>query len=167
MSEIPRVILKPALVPRPLFNRSVCHVLGAKRKAWRSIRQQVIDSVASTCEYCGAKYDKGMVCHEVWNYDDHEHTATLIAFALTCSDCNFSLHAGLALEVGSIEGSISARGEQVVAHVAKVNGISNAEARRIVMLAFKEHAERSRHSWEIGIAADMVEKYPALAHLKL
>ena len=89
----------------------------------------VWDSVASTCEYCGAQYEKGMVCHEVWYYDDQDHTATLIAFALACSDCNFTLHAGLALEVGSIEGSIGARGEQVIAHLAKVNEISNAEAR--------------------------------------
>ncbi len=167
MSDTQKVILKPALVPRPLFGRSVCHVLGAKRKAWRSIRQQVIDSVASTCEYCGAQYEKGMVCHEVWDYDDQDRTATLIAFALACSDCNFTLHAGLALEVGSAEGSIDARGEQVVAHLAKVNEISNAEARAIVIHAFKEHAQRSQHSWEIGIAPHLVEKYPALANLKL
>jgi hypothetical protein len=49
----------------------------------------------------------------------------------------------------------------------EVSGISNAEARAIVTRAFKERSRRSRHSWEIGIAAPMVENYPALANLKL
>ena len=90
------------MVPVPLWNRSVCQVLDPKRKAWRSIRQQVIDAVSGTCDYCTKHYDNGtnMVCHEVWEYDDQNHTATLTDFALACRDCNFVLHPGAALEVG-------------------------------------------------------------------
>lgn len=172
MSSTPELRLRPAPVPHPLWKRSVCNALGVKRKAWRTIRQQVIDDAASTCEYCRAQYDKGMICHEVWDYDDQNHSATLIAFALVCRDCNFVLHPGLALEVGYRQearatGSIAVQGEQAVAHLAKVNGISHAEAMAILTRAFYEHSKRSRHTWQIGIAVHMVEKYPTLADLKL
>jgi hypothetical protein len=170
----PKRVLKPAMIPIPLWNRSVCHVLGAKSSAWRSIRQQVIDAVFGKCEYCPKHYDngKGMVCHEVWDYDDQNHTATLTDLALACRDCNFVLHPGAALEVGfrqeaTGKGSIAQRGNQAVEHLSTVNGITAKEAHEILGRALKVHRERSGHSWQIGIAPHMVEKYPALDGLML
>jgi hypothetical protein len=167
-----RLKLKPAFVPVPLWKRSVCNVLGVKRKPWRTLRQEVIDAAASMCEYCGESYEKGMICHEVWEYDDQSHIATLNAFVLACRDCNFVLHAGLALEVGfrqeaTGKGSTAERGNQAVSHLSKVNSISESEAQRILTLAFRQHSERSRHRWEIRIASEMVEKYPVLNGLQL
>jgi hypothetical protein len=170
----PKRALKPAMIPEPLFYRSVCRVLGAHRKAWRSIRQQVIDAVYGTCDYCTKQYDngKGMVCHEVWEYDDQNHTATLTDFALACRDCNFVLHPGAALEVGfrqqaTGKGSISQRGNQAVEHLSTVLGITSQEANEIMGRALKVHRERARHVWQIVIAAHIIEKHPTLADLRL
>ena len=163
------------MVPVPLWKRSVCQVLGTKRKAWRSIRQQVIDAVAGTCDYCTKQYDngKGMICHEVWEYDDQNHTAILSDFALACRDCNFVLHPGAALEVGfrqqaTGKGSIAQRGNQAVEHLSSVNSISAKEANEILGRALIAHRERSRHNnWQVVIAGHMIEKYPALSGLTL
>ena len=168
-------VLKPAMVPVPLWNRSVCQVLGPKRKAWRSIRQQVIDAVSGTCDYCTKQYDNGknMVCHEVWEYDDHNHTATLADFALACRDCNFVLHPGAALEVGfrqeaAGKGSIAQRGNLAVEHLSSVNGITVKDAHTMLGQALKLHRERSRHKeWQIVIPGHMIEKYPSLDGLTL
>ena len=163
------------MVPVPLWNRSVCQALGPKRKAWRSIRQQVIDSVSGTCDYCTQRYENGknMVCHEVWEYDDHRHTSTLTDFALACRDCNFVLHPGAALEVGfrqeaTGKGSIVQRGSQVIEHLSTVNRISVNEAQWILGQALKLHRERSRHKeWQIVIPRHMIEKYASLEGLTL
>ncbi len=171
----PKRILKPAMVPVPLWNRSVCQVLGTKRKAWRTIRQEVIDAVSGICDYCTKQYDngKGMICHEVWNYDDQNHTATLSDFALACRDCNFVLHPGAALEVGfrqsaTGKGSIAQRGNQAIEQLSSVNGITAKEANDIFARALKIHRERSRHKeWQIVIPGHMIERYPALAGLTL
>ncbi|HKR59488.1 MAG TPA: hypothetical protein VJS64_07115 [Pyrinomonadaceae bacterium] len=171
----PKRTLKPAMVPVPLWNRSVCQSLGPKSKAWRSIRQQVIDDVSGTCDYCTQQYENGknMVCHEIWEYDDHRHTATLTDFALACRDCNFGLHPGAALEVGSKQdatgkGSIAQRGNQAIEHLRRVNGITLDEAHSMLGQALKLHRERSRHKeWQILIPAHMVEKYPVLNVLTL
>lgn len=76
--------------------------LALRVKRGDRFRQQVIDAMSGTCEYCTQRYDNGknMVCHEVWEYDDHRHSATLTDFALACRDCNFALHPGAAREVG-------------------------------------------------------------------
>jgi hypothetical protein len=63
-----------------------------------------------------------MICHEVWEYDD-QSIATLTAFVLVCRDCNFVLHAGLALEVGfrleaTGKGSTAERGNQAVSNLS-------------------------------------------------
>ena len=104
-----------------------------------------VDSPASdrclsgTCDYCTQRYDNGknMVCHEVWEYDDHHHTATLTDFALACRDYNFLLHPGAALEVGfrqeaTGKGSLAQRGTQAIEHLSTVNGITVEEAHSIL-----------------------------------
>lgn len=171
----PKRVLKPAMVPVPLWSRSVCQALGPKSKAWRSIRQQVIDAVFGTCDYCTKRYDNGknMVCHEVWDYDDQHYTATLADFALACRDCNFALHPGAALEVGfrqeaTGKGSIAQRGNQAIQHLSTVNGITLDEAHSMLGQALKLHRERSRHKeWQIVIPGHMIEKYPGLDGLTL
>ena len=171
----PKRVLKPAMVPVPLWNRSVCQALGPKSKAWRSIRQQVIDDVSGTCDYCTQHYEDGknMVCHEIWEYDDHSHTATLADFALACRDCNFALHPGAALEVGfrqevTGKGSIAQRGNQAIEHLSRVNGITLDEAYTMLSQALKLHRERSRHKeWQILITGRLIEKYHVLDGLAL
>jgi hypothetical protein len=153
----------------------VCQALGPKSKAWRSIRQQVIDAVSGTCDYCTKHYENGknMVCQEVWEYDDHRHRATLTDFALACRDCNFELHPGAALEVGfrqeaTGKGSIAQRGNQAIEHLSRVNGVTLDEAHSMLGQALKLHRERSRcKEWQIVIPGHMIEKYHELEGLTL
>jgi len=114
-----------------------------------------------------------MVCHEVWEYDDQRHTATLTDFALACRDCNFVLHPGAALEVGFRQeatgrGSIAQRGNQAIEHLSTVNNITLKEAHAMLGQALKLHRERSRHKeWQIVIPDHMIEKYRVLEALIL
>jgi len=157
----------PALVPAPLWGKSVHNALT--RKNWRSLRQTVLEAAANTCRYCEAQYDSGMICHEVWAYNDEDYTATLIEFVMVCRDCNAVLHVGKSLLIGDRKGSAGMldRGEQAVQHLRNVNAITDQEARELIKDAFKTYSERSRRAWDIHIAAHIIEKHPLLAGLEL
>ncbi|MBA3532718.1 MAG: hypothetical protein H0T73_12405 [Ardenticatenales bacterium] len=165
--------LKPALVPSPLWYRSVCKVLGSKSKAWRSIRAQVLDAAKEACYHCGAHHAKGMICHEVWDYDDSSHIARLNRFNLVCPDCDAVLHFGFTFVLAfrqEAEGKanvIAEQRERVVAQLKQVNSISEAEALAVMEFAGRQHSERSRHSWQIEIASSLIDAYPLLANLRL
>lgn len=116
--------LTPALVPHPLWRKSVYNALPRKR--WEALRRTVQEAAANACIHCGAKYDSHMVCHEVWAYDDVKHVATLTAFEIVCRDCNSVLHLGKSLLIGGRKGDkgTADRGEQAVAQLMKVNRIT-------------------------------------------
>ncbi len=164
-----KIILKPELVPRPLIGRSVFKAL-ARGKEWISIRESAIESARGACEICGSKNDKGMICHEVWDYDDTKHLATLIKFQLICPYCNFVVHVGgsgnvwggnLSMDIYSDPTSIA------LEHIIEVNGISLDNAIQLLADANKLHDERSKFDWEITIAYDLKVKFPVLDGLTL
>jgi hypothetical protein len=159
--------LMPALVPAPLWGKSVCNTLP--RKQWESLRRSVLEVAANTCLHCEAQYEKGMICHEVWEYDDLKQVATLTALAIVCRDCNSVLHLGKSLLIGQKKGEsgLVERGEQAVEHLKKINRITDQEARKLIKDAFKTHSSRSRQTWEIQIASNLIEEHPILANLKL
>lgn len=159
--------LTPALVPAPLWGRSVYNTLP--RKQWELLRQVVLEAAANTCQHCEAQYEKGMICHEVWEYDDQKQVATLTALVIVCRDCNSVLHLGKSLLIGQKKGEsgLVERGEQAVEHLKKINRITDQEARKLIKDAFKTHSARSRQAWQIQIASNLVEKHPILAELKL
>jgi hypothetical protein len=82
----PRLV--PALVPEPLWGRSVYQLLRASRRggAWKRLRADVVARAGGACHVCGERQERFMVCHEVWDYDDDAGVATLMAFALNCWD---------------------------------------------------------------------------------
>lgn len=61
---VPR--LMPALVPAPLWGRSVYQILRATRRggAWKRLRADVVDRAGGDCHVCGTHQDRFMVCHE-------------------------------------------------------------------------------------------------------
>jgi len=159
--------LTPALVPAPLWGKSVYNTLP--RKQWESLRRTVLEEAANTCGHCEARYESGMVCHEAWEYDDRKHVATLTAFVIVCRDCNSVLHLGKSLLIGQKKGEagLVERGELAVEHLRKISGITDQEARKLIKDAFKTHSARSRKIWTIQVAPNLVEKHPILAKLKL
>ena len=161
-------MLTPALVPRPLWGRSVYNRLP--RKQWESLRRTVLEVAANTCTHCAEQYDSHMVCHEVWTYDDVKHVATLTAFEIVCRDCDSVLHLGKSLLIGAKkhdEGSAE-RGDQAVKQLMKVSGITKRQANTLIDDAFGRWMDRSKHkTWAVKIARELIERHPVLASLTL
>jgi hypothetical protein len=157
-------MLKPSLVPGPLFGRSVAKQL--RRKQWEAHRRSVLEAAANTCAHCGASYASHMICHEVWDYDDQNHIATLSGFDIVCRDCNSVLHFGFSLVLSARKGMD--RDERAVAHLMKVNGLTRKQATKLIDDAFGEWIDRSKHkTWAVQIAPELVSKYPVLDSLTL
>lgn len=165
--DLGKLRLVPALVPAPLWGRSVHNALT--RKKWEALRRTVLANSGNTCRHCDAQYESGMVCHEVWEYDDADHVATLAQLIIVCRDCNSVLHLGKSLLIGQKGGmsGVVDRGEQAVRHLMRVNSISDTEARSLITNAFKTHKARSRHNWRVEIGARLFEEHPVLRELKL
>jgi hypothetical protein len=164
--------LTPALVPRPLFGRSVYNELRRtkRRKQWEALRRTVLEAASNTCARCAATYDSRMVCNELWAYDDINHIATLTAFEIVCRDCDSVLHFGKSLLIGSKKGdeAMANRADQAIVHLMKVNGITEKQAHNLIDDAFGKWMERSKHkTWAIQIAPELIDKHPALVDLKL
>jgi hypothetical protein len=171
MSDQPHKLM-PAMVPRPLWGRSVYNELRKtkRRKHWDALRRVELEAAVNTCARCSAHYDSHMVCNEIWQYDDDKHIATLKAFEIVCRDCDSVLHLGKSLIIGGKKGDegTSERGDQAVKQLMKVNGITKKAAERMVMNAFDQWLARSTHeTWTIRIASELIEKYPPLADLTL
>jgi len=161
-------MLKPALVPRPLWGRSVYNRLP--RKQWESLRRTVLAAAANTCTHCSMQYDSHMVCHEVWAHDDLKHVATLKGFEIVCRDCDSVGHLGKSLLIGGKKGDkgTADRGAQAVAHLMSVNGITKKQANQLIDEAFGKWMERSRHkTWAVEIAPELIKQYPVLSDLEL
>src|SRR4051794_19728159 len=127
MSDKPHKLM-PAMVPRPLWGRSVYNELRKtkRRKQWDALRRTVLEAAANTCARCSAQYDSHMVCNEIWQYDNEAHTATLKAFEIVCRDCDSVLHFGKSLVIGGKrgDGGTADRADQAVKPLMKVNGIT-------------------------------------------
>src|SRR2546423_5553566 len=134
--------LTPALVPAPLWGRSVYRRLP--RRQWQALRQSVLEAAANTCTHCAAVYEKNMVCHEVWAYDDLKHVATLTAFEIVCRDCDSVSHFEHTLAKAKDE-AIAERANHMIAHLMNVNGISEREAHKLIDDAFGKWMDRSKH----------------------
>ncbi len=86
--------LRYELVPQPLWGLSVYRELKGAR--WDRLRRQVLEEFGGRCEPCGARRERGMFCHEVWEYDDIAGLATLRRLRIICPNCNFVTHRGTA-----------------------------------------------------------------------
>jgi len=151
--------LVPEMIPKALFRRSVYRTV--KRSVWdNEIRARVIEEANQTCAYCGARYEKGMFCHEEWKYMDKTHVARLVGFKLVCRDCSNAIHYGKSSTLG-IQGKVEE-------HLAKVNDISMDEVKKLVREAVDVWIIRSGiQDWRIEIDEALIEDYPVLADVEI
>jgi hypothetical protein len=158
-TEKSSIRLTPELVPQPLWRRSVYQSM--QRNVWnREIRTRVMEEAKQVCAYCGVSYEKGMVCHEEWEYDDDRHIARLLGFNLVCRDCSNAIHFGKSSKLGLQK--------QVLEHLVKVNGIKMDEVKIIVSEALDIWATRSGiEDWQIEIDKDLLTTYPVIANVKI
>jgi hypothetical protein len=116
--------LEPELVPRPLWGISA-HQLPLVE--WRrEIRPAVVEEHGGLCSRCGAS-TKSMFAHERWEHDDASAVATVVGLELVCSECNAVLH------IGRLPPQHRA---SALAHLARVNGVTVGNARRICTTEF-------------------------------
>jgi 5-methylcytosine-specific restriction endonuclease McrA len=72
------------LVPRPAWGRSLAKLLP--RQEWDRIRKEVYERNNRRCTICG---NGGRItCHEIWDYDDVNHTQRLVGFSALCGSCH-------------------------------------------------------------------------------
>jgi len=100
-----------------------------------------------------------MICHEVWEYDEEAGVATLGLLTIVCPACNLAEHPGRA-GAGNVD-----RAAEALDHLAAVNEISLMEATLLLDEAGAIWARRSRRGWRVTVAAELVQRFPALAIL--
>jgi hypothetical protein len=145
--------LAPRLVPEPLWGVSAARLLAGVR--WKRIRADAMEACGGVCVVCGATREKGMIGDEEWEYADC--AATLIGVRIVCPDCSGVTHIGSSASRGY--------GEVARDHMAKVNGMTKSEANRVIDASFAEWRERSKQTWTVQVAPDLLTRYPELAEL--
>ncbi|MFC1893311.1 hypothetical protein ACFLYR_04650 [Chloroflexota bacterium] len=130
--------LSISLVPKILWGKSLRNLLA--RNEWEAIRQLELDRADKRCEVCGHQ-GIGLICHEVWEYDDERHIATLKGFQIVCRTCDMVHHIGRAGAIG--------RGEEAIQHLIKVNSLSGTEVIKQLQAALGTWVERNKYDWTI------------------
>lgn len=151
--------LEPELIPEPLWRISAARLLGSKSKAWRGIRSAALAAANDTCSACGeaAPGGKHMVCDEVWSYDEQHAVATLTGMRILCPACDHARHFARAAQLG--------RAADALSTLARVNGITEQEARAIQKRAHDLWERRSRLAWTVRVSEPLLVQYPVLAVL--
>lgn len=131
------------LVPQTAWYRNVRSNVSPEE--WDRLRRIVYQRAGNVCEVCGGRGGRWPVeCHEVWRYDDARRIQKLERLIALCPSCHEVKHIGLA----------HARGNQrrAIAHLAKVNGWSNEDARHYIEACFEQWSRRSQHQWTLDIS---------------
>ena len=109
-------------------------------EAWERLRRATAAAAGNRCEICGGRGRRHPVeCHEVWEYDDTRMVQRLVRLIALCPGCHEVKHVGLA--------EMRGRRGAALAHLARVNGWSVADADAYIEAAFEQWASRSRHEW--------------------
>lgn len=151
--------LDPELIPEPLWAISAARLLGRKSKSWRQIRSSALESADDTCSACREMIPggKGMVCDELWSYDEKQKVATLTGVRILCPGCDHARHFGRAGQLGI--------GGDALATLARVNGISEEQARALQAEATAVWRRRSALAWTVRVSEPFLAACPALAPL--
>lgn len=152
--------LRYELVPRPLWGLSVYRALKGAR--WDRLRREVLEDAGRRCQPCGDTRERGMVCHEVWEYDDPDAVATLRCFRIICPNCNFATHRGMAGNIAKTD-----LAEIADAHMARVNGLTVEEVHGLYRDALVIWGQRSERQWTVVIDPPLLARYPVLQGLDL
>ena len=112
---------------------------------WERLKRETFGRAGYVCEVCGGRGEKWPVeCHEVFAYDDEQHIQKLVRLVALCPRCHEVKHIGLA--------GVRGRQAGAVAHLARVNGWSVADAELYVEACFELWHRRSRHQWKLDLS---------------
>lgn len=146
------MILEPELVPQPLWEISAYRLLPG-RAAWDRIRNATLEAAGHRCSICGASGPR-LHCNEQWNYDDANGVARLTGFQIVCVACHGAIHMGRTAAVGYLSDAL--------AHLQRVNGITEPEARRMFHGAMEVWRERNQKHWRVVVAPELLANFPEL-----
>ncbi|HEX8098260.1 MAG TPA: HNH endonuclease [Pyrinomonadaceae bacterium] len=138
-----REILTVELVPQTSWYKNVRS--NVTKEEWDRIRRIVFGRAGRVCEVCGGRGPRWPVeCHEVFEYDDARHVQRLVRLLALCPACHEVKHIGLA--------GVRGRRRQAIAHLARVNNWSVADAKLYVEGCFELWHRRSQHSWTLDLS---------------
>lgn len=144
--------LKIELVPSTSWYNNLRKVLP--RIKWDKIRKRAYAEYGYKCGICGA--EGRLNCHELWEYNDEEHSQKLLGFIALCDMCHHVKHIGFA-------GILATRGEldymKVVEHFMKVNNCDEMTFEEHRENAFDKWQRRSQYKWnvDLGKYKDVIE----------
>ncbi|MEU6757832.1 DUF5710 domain-containing protein [Streptomyces sp. NPDC046685] len=115
---------------------------------WERLRRMITRRAGIRCEACGAAEDREakrwLEAHERWVYDDAARVQRLKRLICLCTDCHTVTHYGYA-QVRGLEA-------KAFAHLVRVTGMSRAEARRHINMAFTVWDVRSATTWTLDLS---------------
>lgn len=152
MQHSRRPKLQPELVPEPLWGISAYRLLGRGAR-WKQIRRDTLEGAGHRCSVCSAS-SPPLICHEKWDYDDKNTTATLMGFVILCAACDAATHMGRAVQHGQSDIALK--------QLCRVNGITLAEANRLFLKVMTAWQGRSRKKWRVTVAKSLLKQYPQL-----
>lgn len=121
------------------------NVRSEMKASWDDIRRTSYKQAGYKCEICSGVGPKHPVeCHETWEFDMVNHIQKLIGLTSLCPMCHKSKHIGLAF--------IKGEEKEVIKHIKKVNGWTNADANKYIEEAFKIHDILSRTEWTLDLS---------------
>jgi hypothetical protein len=147
------------LVPKTSWYNNMRKVIP--QKAWDKLRKSVYAEYGHRCGICGA--EGRLECHEIWEYDDQNHTQTLRGFIALCPLCHRVKHIGLA-GILALKGELDC--EQVVLHFMKVNECSRDVFEQHKKQAFEQWRLRSQYQWVVNLGQyeSLVSRHPEAAN---
>lgn len=152
--------LIPELVPKPLWGRSAFRMLRQRATWTKQIRPDALAKSKHSCELCGCNSER-LICHDKWQYDDRNSTATLAGFEIHCPDCDTVTHFGQAVNRGDREEVLIA----VLKHLCQVNQCTTDVAHSLLVNALEKWTTRNKRKWKIIVADTLLARYPELAAL--
>jgi hypothetical protein len=112
---------------------------------WKKIQKITFQNANYLCEICSGRGPQWPVeCHEIWHYDDINHTQTLLGFIALCPSCHEVKHRGYA--------NVQGRGDIADRHLAKVNQWTMPKTRQYVEDQYQVWIKRSQSEWELDIS---------------
>lgn len=130
------------LIPRSCWFTNARTCIDARD--WERVRQMVLQRADRTCEACKDSSNPRLEVHERWKFIARTHVQTLRRLILLCARCHEATHFGRA--------SIIGRGEEAMAHLRRVTGMTKSQATAHLERAFARWTERSDQSWELDLS---------------
>lgn len=143
MTQYPLTI---ELVPKTAWYTNVRS--NVSKEEWDRIRKKCYQNAGYVCEICGdtglnQNHKHPVECHEIWQYDDHNHVQKLTGLISLCPNCHTVKHPGLAQIKGKLD--------IVIRQLQKVNSMTFEEAAEYLQESFLIWGVRSQHQWTLDI----------------